>query len=250
MVALHRSNDQLSTVVVQPHGRQTCITADSVMPTNIQMESCVAHERGALVFWSPKTTQRKSAARVQIVDVFALQVATGYTRDPQGRLLLEAQPSVAAGRSWSLAKAAQLIRNDARPHRWVALQFDKHAWGLFWAGGGLQHCRDLLAAQVSDAEVSSALVPVTPEALLRLVLDLEAQESTPPGAPGRWSRGASPAAAPLAGPNPWKLVARTSLAWLVVLSVTVAGFLTALERQDRKLELLLQRTAPSGSTVP
>jgi len=52
-------------------------------------------------------------------------------------LLLEAQPSVAAGRSWTLAKAAQLIRNDARPHRWVALELNKRAWGLFWAGGGI-----------------------------------------------------------------------------------------------------------------
>ena len=84
------------------------------MPTNTQMERCIASERGALVFWSPDVSQRKAGARVQIIDVFSLQVATGYTRDPQGRLLLEAQPSVAAGRSWSLAKAAQLIRNDAR----------------------------------------------------------------------------------------------------------------------------------------
>jgi hypothetical protein len=87
------------------------------MPTNTKMESCVASERGALVFWSPRAAQHRPNARVQIVDVFALQVATGYTRDPQGRLLIEAQPSVAAGRSWSLAKAAQLIRNDARPQR-------------------------------------------------------------------------------------------------------------------------------------
>jgi hypothetical protein len=33
---------------------------------------------------------------------------------------------------------------------------------------------------------------------------------------------------------------------VTVLGVTVAGFLGALERQDRKLELLLERTAPVG----
>jgi len=219
------------------------------MPVNVQMERCIATESGVLVFWSPQSEDRGPKARVQIIDVFSLQLAVGYTRDPQGGVLLESQPSLASGRSWSMAKAVQLIRSDARSRRWVALQLDKRAWGLFWAGGGLQHCRDLLAAQVSDAEACSALVPFTPEVLLRLVLDLEAQEPTPPGAPGRWSRGASPAAAPLAGPNPWKLVAWTSLAWLVVLSVTAMGFLAALERQDRKLELLLQRTAPSGSTA-
>ena len=194
-----------------------------------------------MVFWSPEVQQRKPGSKVQIIDVFSLQVVTGYTRDPQGRLLLESQPSVAAGRSWSLAKAAQLIRNDARPHRWVALQLDKRAWGLFWAGGGLQHCRELLAAQVSEAEACSALVPVTPEALLRLVLDLEAERAVAAGS-------AKPAAAwrRVQPVNPWRVAAWTSLAWMAVLGITVVSFLSVLERQDRKLELLLERTAPSA----
>jgi len=211
------------------------------MPTNTQIERFISSERGALVFLSPDASQHKAGARVQIIDVFSLQVATGYTRDPQGRLLLEAQPSVAAGRSWSLAKAAQLIRNDARPHRWVALQLDKRAWGLFWAGGGLQHCRELLAAQVSEAEACSALVPVTPEALLHLVLDLEAERAVASGA-------AKPAAAwgRVQAANPWCLAAWTSLAWMAVLGITVVSFLSVLERQDRKLERLLERTAPSA----
>ena len=186
------------------------------------------------------------SSRVQIVDVFALQVATGYTRDPHGRLLLESQPSVAAGRSWSLAKAAQLIRNDARPHRWVALQLDKRAWGLFWAGGGLQRCRELLADRVSEVEACTALVPATPEALLRLMLELEPQGQSA-GTSQRWRvRTSTGTSAHWAGPNPWKLMAWTSMAWMVVLCITVAGFLGALERQDRKLELLLQRTAPQA----
>jgi len=212
------------------------------MPTNVQMERCISRERDALVFSAPDASQRKAGMRVQIIDVFSLQVATGYLRDPQGRLLLEAQPSVAAGRSWSLAKAAQLIRNDARPHRWVALQLDKRAWGLFWAGGGLQHCRDLLVAQAGNAESSSALVPATPEALLRLVLDLEGE---PHGAVRR-SPGIPASHQGAAAANAWRVVAWTSLAWLAVLGVTVAGFLSVLERQDRKLELLLERTAPAA----
>ena len=235
---------------LQPIDLQTWQAAARPMPTNTKMESCVASERGALVFWSPRAAQRRPNARVQIVDVFALQVATGYTRDPQGRLLIEAQPSVAAGRSWSLAKAAQLIRNDARPQRWVALHFDKHAWGLFWAGGGLQHCQDVLAAQAGAAEPGSALVPVTPEALLRLMLDLEPQDQSA-GASQRWRvPGSTGPSAHWAGPNPWKLVAWTSMAWMVVLGITVAGFNGALERQDRKLELLLQRTAPQAPVSP
>lgn len=183
--------------------------------------------------------QRKPGSKVQIIDVLSLQVVTGYTRDPQGRLLMESQSSVAAGRSWSLAKAAQLIRKDARPHRWVAQQLNKQAWGLFWAGGGLQRCRELLSQQVRSSDISSALVAATPEALLRLVLDLGADQSSPIQ---------SPAAKPAYDHHkrPWRIIAWTSLAWLTVLGVTVAGFLTALERQDRKLELLLERTAPGA----
>jgi hypothetical protein len=218
------------------------------MPQNTKTEHCIKADRGALVFWSPEEGQRKPSTKVQIIDVVDLQVATGYTRDSQGRLLLEAHGSASAGRSWSWAKAAQLIRNDARPHRWVALQLDKRAWGLFWAGGGLQRCRELLADRLNEAETCTALVPATPEALLLRLLDLEAdteeaiapqQLSTRP-AIGPWIAGQ---------PNPWKLMAWTSLAWLAVLGITVAGFLVVLERQDRKLELLLQRTAPASGPV-
>ena len=212
------------------------------MPTNHQTDSCIAEERGAVVFWAPPPSQRRQNSKVQIIDVFSLQVATGYTRDPQGKLLLEAQPSVAAGRNWTVAKAAQLIRNDARPHRWVALELNKRAWGLFWAGGGLQRCREVLAERLSEAEACSALVPATPEALLRLMLDLE-PTSESARQPRNWGRSHSPGSGSVASnSHAWKLVAWTSLAWMTVLGITVGGFLSALERQDRKLELLLQRT--------
>jgi hypothetical protein len=220
------------------------------MPTNHQTDTCIATERGALVFWAPPPSPRRQGTKVQIIDVFSLQVATGYTRDPHGKLLLEAQPSVAAGRSWTLAKAAQLIRNDARPHRWVALELNKRAWGLFWAGGGIQRCREVLSERISETEACSALVPATPEALLRLMLDLEPQDQSA-GASQRWRvPGSTGPSAHWAGPNPWKLVAWTSMAWMVVLGITVAGFMGALERQDHKLELLLQRTAPQAPVSP
>jgi hypothetical protein len=220
------------------------------MPTNHQTDTCIATERGALVFWAPPPSPRRQGSKVQIIDVFSLQVATGYTRDPHGKLLLEAQPSVAAGRSWTLAKAAQLIRNDARPHCWVALELNKRAWGLFWAGGGIQRCREVLTERISETEACSALVPATPEALLRLMLDLEPQDQSA-GASQRWRvPGSTGPSAHWAGPNPWKLVAWTSMAWMVVLGITVAGFMGALERQDHKLELLLQRTAPQAPVSP
>ena len=45
--------------------------------------------------------------------------------------------------------------------------------------------------------------------------------------------------------NPWRVVALTSSGWLVVLALMTAGFLSALERQERQIELLLQRTNPA-----
>ena len=210
------------------------------MPSNIQMEGCIRAERGALLFCSPKERQRGLTAKVQIIDVFALQVVTGYCRDPQGRLLLESQPSLAAGRNWSIAKAAQLIRNDARPKRWVALQVDKYAWGLFWAGGGLQRCRELLEKDAITIDNPSALVPASPEALLRLVLDLQAgatkQDDNEIPIPIRTAR--------YKQNNQLKVIAYTSIAWLYVLLVTVAGFIKILDKQDQKLEILLERTKP------
>ena len=210
------------------------------MPSNIQMEGCIRAERGALLFCSPKERQRGLTSKVQIIDVFALQVVTGYCRVPQGRLLLESQPSLAAGRNWSIAKAAQLIRNDARPKRWVALQVDKYAWGLFWAGGGLQRCRELLEKDAITIDNQSALVPASPEALLRLVLDLQTvatnQDNNEVPIPIRTAR--------YQQNNQLKVIAYTSIVWLCVLLITVAGFMYILDRQDQKLEILLERTKP------
>jgi hypothetical protein len=230
------------------------------MPVNLLTEACICRVREAMVFWSPSsarlhqgTSQAKAHprlhGRVQIVDVFSLEVATGYSRDPHGRLLLHAAPSVAQGRSWSLAKAAQLIRNDARPHRWVALQLDNRAWGLFWAGGGLQRCRELLAEQVQDAEACSALVPVTADRVLELVLSGQQHSSTNPGHKTRagTQRRAMPSwpVPAMAGSDPWRLVLITSAIWLALLAAVVSGFVVLLERQNRTLQLLLERTEPS-----
>jgi len=121
---------------------------------------------------APSWTPDQKGVKVQIVDVFALRLATGYEKDPTGRLMLQSEESIAQGRTWSLAKACQLVRNDAHPQRWVVLHRHKKAWGLFWAGGGLDLCRDELGRQ-AGAEVTGAIVPATPEALLRLVLALD-----------------------------------------------------------------------------
>jgi hypothetical protein len=146
---------------------------------NQLVKDCLRRHGSALLFMAPEWSEIQRAVQCQIVDVFALQVVTGYIRDPHGKLLMEAHPSVAAGRSWSVAKAAQLVRNDARPERWVVLQRDNRAWGLFWAGGGLHRCRQELLETSQAPALSSAIVPVTPEAVLRLVLNLETSDTVP-----------------------------------------------------------------------
>jgi len=53
---------------------------------------------------SPTWNPDQNGVKVQIIDVFALELATGYDKDPEGRLLLSSEPSVSAGRTWSLSK--------------------------------------------------------------------------------------------------------------------------------------------------
>ncbi|MCT0204179.1 hypothetical protein KQ302_03475 [Synechococcus sp. CS-602] len=163
---------------------------------------------------------------------------TGFTCDPHGRLLLEADPSVAAGRSWSLVKACQLARNDARPKRWVVLQRNTKAWGLFWAGGGLHRCRQELLETTRSPTPGSAIVPVTPEAVLKLVLNLQVEDKSAEKAS---QTVVAPAPAAVAASGVLRAVLLTSLAWLAVLGVSAAHFLGVLQEQDRKLELLLER---------
>ena len=215
------------------------------MATNYLSKACISIVREELVFWSPQNasldgltprTTPKLNGTVQIIDVFSLEVATGFSRDPNGRLMLQSKPSIAEARSWSLARATQLIRNDVRPHRWVALLKNNHAWGLFWAGGGLQLCREHLASKIEQSDKCSSLVPVDAKEILALVLNSEA--SNPKGKPS------IPMQRPLLS-HDLQLVGITSAIWISALLLVVAGFHHAFEQQNQKLEILLERIAPA-----
>ena len=63
------------------------------MPVNLLTDACISRVRGALVFWSPASARLDDGVprcrprlhgRVQIVDVFSLEVVSGYSRDPRG----------------------------------------------------------------------------------------------------------------------------------------------------------------------
>ena len=214
------------------------------MPDNNLTHDCLHRVGGAQLFMSPTWNPDQKGVKVQIIDVFALELATGYDKDPEGRLLLSSGPSVSAGRTWSLAKACQLVRNDKRPHRWVVLHRHKKAWGLFWAGGGLNQCRDELTKQMGSEASTSAIVPATPEALLRLILTLEEPEAEPVLITKikKVKKSSDEEEIPDRGQSafPWRVVALTSAVWLTALVVLGVSLTSQIQRQDQRLQELIK----------
>jgi hypothetical protein len=214
------------------------------MPDNTLTPDCLHKVGGAQLFMSPTWSPDQMGVKVQIVDIFALELATGYDKDPEGRLLLSSEPSVSAGRTWSLAKACQLVRNDKRPHRWVVLHRHKKAWGLFWAGGGLSQCRDELTKLMGSEVSTSSIVPATPEALLRLILTLEEPQVEPVLITKikKAKKSSDEEEIPDRGQSfPLKVVVLTSAIWLTALVVLGVSLTSQIQRQDQRLEQLIER---------
>jgi hypothetical protein len=215
------------------------------MPDNTLTPDCLHRVGGAQLFMPPTWNPDQKGVKVQIIDVFALELATGYDKDPEGRLLLSSEPSVSAGRTWSLAKACQLVRNDKRPNRWVVLHRHKKAWGLFWAGGGLNQCRDELTKQMGSEASTSSIVPATPEALLRLILTLEEPEAEPVLITKikKHKKSSDEELSPDRGQAafPWRVVALTSAIWLTALVVLGVSLTSQIQRQDQRLQQLIER---------
>jgi hypothetical protein len=214
------------------------------MPDNTLTPDCLHRVGGAQLFMAPTWNPEQKGVKVQIIDVFALELATGYDKDPEGRLLLSSEPSVSAGRTWTLAKACQLVRNDKRPHRWVVLHRHKKAWGLFWAGGGLNQCRDELANRLGAEASSSAIVPATPEALLRLILTLEEPE-TEPVLINKIKKGKKSSDEEEIPDRvqafPLRAIVLTSAVWLTALVVLGVSLTSQIQRQDQRLQQLIER---------
>lgn len=222
------------------------------MPDNTLTPDCLHRIGGAQLFMSPTWTPDQKGVKVQIVDVFALELATGYTKDPEGRLLLSSEPSVSSGRTWSLAKACQLVRNDRRPERWLVLHRHKKAWGLFWVGGGLDQCRAALTAAMGVEHAGGALVPATPEALLRLILTLEEPEVEPVliTKVKKEKKSSDEEEIPDRDRSfPWKAVAITSAVWLAALAVLGASLTLQIRQQDQRLQQLIERLDARQKTV-
>ena len=101
-------------------------------------------------------------------------------------------------------------------------------------------------------QAGGALVPATPEALLRLILTLEGPEVEPvhitkikkekkPSDKEEVSdRGLS---------IPWKTVAITSVVWLAALAVLGASLTSQLRQQDQRLQQIIERLDTRPKTV-
>ena len=197
---------------------------------------------------APSWTPDQKGVKVQIVDVFGLRLATGYEKDPKGRLNLLADSSLSQGRTWSLAKACQLVRNDSKPERWVVLHRHKKAWGLFWAGGGLDLCRDELKGRLSE-DATGAIVPATPEALLRLVLSMEEVEEREPHHSNNQKRKRKRQSIAAQTDFPWRAIAITSLIWLIITSGISLSSSLQLNQQRELLEQLIKTTKTNGEPI-
>lgn len=214
------------------------------MPDNTLTPDCLHRIGEAQLFMPPSWNPVQKGVKVQIIDVFALELVTGYDKDPEGRLLLSSEPSVSAGRTWSLAKACQLVRNDKHPHRWVVLHRHKKAWGLFWAGGGLNQCRDELAKQMGSEASRSSIVPATPEALLRLILTLEELYAEPvlSSKTNKQKKSFDKELSPDRGQAfPMRAVALTSAIWLTAIVVLGVSLTSQIQRQDQRLQQLIEQ---------
>lgn len=138
-----------------------------------------------------------------------------------------------------------LVRNDRRPHRWVVLHKHKKAWGLFWADGGLNQCRDKLTKLKGAEAETSAIVPVTPEALLQLILSLDEPEGEAVLS-SKTKKQKISSEEELSSERgqaafPWRVVALTSAVWLTALVVLAVALTSQIQRQDQRLQQLIER---------
>lgn len=121
----------------------------------------------------------------------------------------------------------------------------KKAWGLFWAGGGLNQCRDELTKVMGSEVSTSSIAPATPEALLRLILTLEEPEAEPVlSSTNKKQKKSSDEELPSDRGQAaflWKTVALTSAIWLTALVVLGLALTSQIQRQDQRLQQLIER---------
>jgi hypothetical protein len=101
-------------------------------------------------------------------------------------------------------------------------------------------------------QAGGALVPATPEALLRLILTLEEPEVEPVliTKVKKGKKSSDEEEIPDREQSfPWKAVAITSAVWLAALGVLGASLTSQLQQQDLRLQQLIERLDARQKTV-
>jgi hypothetical protein len=99
-------------------------------------------------------------------------------------------------------------------------------------------------------QAGGALVPATPEALLRLILTLEEPEVEPVliTKVKKGKKSSDDEEIPDRGQSfPWRAVAITSAVWLAALGVLGASLTIQLQQQDQRLQQLIDRLDKTNS---
>ncbi len=155
------------------------------MPDNKAMENCIKEVCGSIVFCEPGLPEENSNwgeyikdAQAHIIDVFSLKVATGIPSLEKESLSLQTKSFVVEGITLSIFNAAYVISKAKNPKRWVVLHHDKKAWGMFFGGGGIQKCRELLGMGTVDEKDLEILKPAKIDEILQAFQQSEIQLST------------------------------------------------------------------------
>ncbi len=143
------------------------------MPDNIRLENYIKHKKEALIFCSQGNQNNQSFVKGQIIDVFSLRIASGFVFDKDGKLTLLSKPNVSEGRIWPIEEGVELINNERRPKRWLFLELNKNAWGIFFSGGGIQKCREILGNQWDSNEEGAVLEEQSIETIMQVFCEIE-----------------------------------------------------------------------------
>ena len=71
------------------------------MPDNFQINDYIREERGVIVFCEPGMAKGELPSKVQIVDIFSLQLVCGFEHDEKGNLCLISRPFINEGKIYS-----------------------------------------------------------------------------------------------------------------------------------------------------
>ena len=116
------------------------------MPNNIKTKRFLHCHRGVIVFCSqkPSTSKRITKLAFQIIDARNLQIVDNIVATNDIGIEIHTTSLLVDGKDLTLPEACKAVAKHRDPYRWIIIEKNKHCWGLFFAGGGLGLCREML----------------------------------------------------------------------------------------------------------